>query len=508
MLLIHPPVTKPGEPPAGLARLAHAMKSRGADFRVWDANLEGVLYFLTNPASADDTWTRRAVSHVSENLRALRSPAICDNPDRYKRAVMDINRVVQMAGKAAGSHITLADYGDARFSPVNSTDLLQAAAAFDENPFYPFFKHRLTELIEAEKPGRIGFSVNFMSQAVCAFAMAGFVKHHWPDCRIVMGGGLVTSWVNIKGFNNPFASVVDGLICGPGEEKLLAMAGLPETKAASQPGFDYGEFPLDGYLSPGRVLPYAATRGCYWQKCRFCPEKFENTRFHAFDKSAILADLDRLGRETTPALIHFLDNALPPAFLKALIEHPPGLPWYGFVRVTDHLTDPDFVRGLRASGCVMLKIGIESGAQHVLDALNKGISVETVSRALKTISAAGISVYGYLLFGTPAEDEAAARQTLSFTLAHADCIDYLNLAVFNLPAGSPEAAALDTVDFYPGDLSLYREFVHPVGWDRSRVRRFLAKEFKRPGPIREMLKKDPPFFTSNHAAFFPSGIDP
>ena len=421
---------------------------------------------------------------------------------------MDINRVVRMAGKASGSRITLADYGDARFSPVKSTDLLQAAVGFSENPFYPFFKNRLTDLVEAKHPNIIGFSVNFLSQAVCAFAMAGFIRSHWPDRLIVMGGGLVTSWLNIIGFDNPFASVVDNLICGPGEEKLLAKAGFPEARAASQTGFDYGGFSLDRYLSPGRVLPYAATRGCYWQKCRFCPEKFENTRYHAFDKSAILADLDRLRRETTPALIHFLDNALPPAFMQSLIAHPPGVSWYGFVRVTEHLTDPDFVHGLRESGCAMLKIGIESGDQHVLDALNKGISLETVSRALKTVSAAGISVYGYLLFGTPAEDAAAARQTLSFTLAHADCIDFLNLAVFNLPAGSPEAAALDTVDFYPGDLSLYREFVHPVGWDRSRVRRFLVKEFKRPGPIREILKKDPPFFTSNHAAFFSSRKGP
>ena len=49
MLLIHPPVTKPGEPPAGLARLAHALKGRGVTFRVWDANLEGLLYLLSNP---------------------------------------------------------------------------------------------------------------------------------------------------------------------------------------------------------------------------------------------------------------------------------------------------------------------------------------------------------------------------------------------------------------------------------------------------------------------------
>ena len=86
----------------------------------------------------------------------------------------------------------------------------------------------------------------------------------------------------------------------------------------------------------------------------------------------------------------------------------------------------------------------------------------------------------YLFFGTPAKDEATAMRTLEFTRAHADRIDNLNLAIFNLPAHSREAASLDTIDFYEGDRSLYREFAHPCGWGRKRVRPFLSKVFKGP----------------------------
>ena len=136
----------------------------------------------------------------------------------------------------------------------------------------------------------------------------------------------------------------------------------------------------------------------------------------------------------------------------------------------------------------------------MLDALEKGTHLATVSKALGTLKAAGIATYVYLLFGTPAETLQSARRTLDFTLAHADAVDFLNLAVFNLPAYSREARALDTVPFYQGDLSLYREFVHPSGWNRDRVRRFLAGEFKKPAAIRAILQNDPPFFTSNHAA--------
>jgi hypothetical protein len=81
----------------------------------------------------------------------------------------------------------------------------------------------------------------------------------------------------------------------------------------------------------------------------------------------------------------------------------------------------------------------------------------------------------------------------------------LNLAVFNLPAYSEDAGGLDTVEFYRGDLSLYKEFVHPKGWNRDKVRQFLSKKFKRSPAIKAILNQDPPFFTSNHAPFLVMG---
>ncbi len=49
----------------------------------------------------------------------------------------------------------------------------------------------------------------------------------------------------------------------------------------------------------------------------------------------------------------------------------------------------------------MLKLGIESGDQDVLDQLNKGIDLSTVSAVLKSLKKAGIAAYCYFLFGTP-----------------------------------------------------------------------------------------------------------
>ncbi len=149
----------------------------------------------------------------------------------------------------------------------------------------------------------------------------------------------------------------------------------------------------------------------------------------------------------------------------------------------------------------MLKLGLESADPGVLDALNKGIDTTLAATVLKNLKAAGIATYVYLLFGTPAETPEAARRTLAFTAEHAEEIGFLNLAIFNLPAHASEAETLDTGEFYDGDLSLYRSFAHPRGWNRGEVRRFLEKEFKKEPAIAAILRRDPPLFTSNHAPF-------
>ena len=211
-------------------------------------------------------------------------------------------------------------------------------------------------------------------------------------------------------------------------------------------------------------------------------------------------ELQELCAAYRPALVHLLDNAVSPALLRGLIERPPGAPWYGFARIDPQLADPDFCRALRRSGCVMLKLGLESGDQAVLDRLHKGVDLGVTTAVLGSLQQAGIAVYAYLLFGTPAEDERAARRTLEFVVRHGTQIAFLNVALFNLPADSAEAAHLPTAPFYGGDLSLYTGFRHPLGWERHRVRSFLHREFNRHPAVAAILRRDPPLFTSNHAA--------
>lgn len=345
----------------------------------------------------------------------------------------------------------------------------------------------------------IGFSLNYLSQALCTFSMIGFIKKEFPGIEIVLGGGLVTSWMKRPGWKNPFAGLVDHLVSGPGEQPLLSLAGIEDEKQDHYMP-DYGSLLPQKYLSPGFILPYSGSSGCYWNKCSFCPETAERNRYIPVPASQATDDLHCLVEKTSPILVHLLDNSISPALLHSLADRPIDAPWYGFARLTSDLTDLDFCNALKRSGCVMLKLGLESGDQEVLDRMQKGIELVTASRVLINLQKSGIAAYVYLLFGTPSETVKEARKTLDFTVRHREAITFLNLAVFNMPVCSNEAGEYETEQFYDGDLSLYTGFRHPKGWDRKHVRQFLDDEFKRHKAVASILKNEPPVFTSNHAA--------
>ena len=512
------------------------LAEHGVEHHLLDANLEGLLYLLkqshTNtsisnlsfplvgnpseerlrtsrsdkqcsPGRTDDVWTKRAFRNIEQNLSLMKDPALYHHIDRYKRAVKDISRVLEK-NSPHDIKIGLSNYEDQKRSPLRSRDLLMATEKPELNPFYPYFRQRLEGLFKEKNPSVVGISLNYLSQALCSFSMTGFIKKEFPALKVIMGGGLVTSWLKNPQWKDPFSGLVDNFVAGQGEHQLLSLLGINTTKQRTvQP--DYLSLPLDKYLSPGFILPYSASTGCYWNRCEFCPEKAEKNPYIPIPANQVISDLKALIAETDPVLIHLLDNAISSAVLETLCKENTGVPWYGFARISPQLADPDFCIALKKSGCVMLKLGIESGDQGVLDALQKGISVKQASVVLKNLKKAGIATYVYLIFGTPVETENEARKTLEFTVKHNKSIDFLNLAIFNMPICSETSEGIEKKGFYEGDLSLYTDFHHPHGWDRKHVRKFLENEFKKHPVISAIIKNDPLIFTSNHAPFFVKG---
>ena len=95
-----------------------------------------------------------------------------------------------------------------------------------------------------------------------------------------------------------------------------------------------------------------------------------------------MEQLQQLCTNLQPSLLHLLDNAISPALMKALCRAPwasPGMALSAFM--SSWLILP-FANALRISGCVLLKLGLESGSQSVLDAMHKGIDLDLAERVL------------------------------------------------------------------------------------------------------------------------------
>jgi methylmalonyl-CoA mutase cobalamin-binding subunit len=523
IFLIQPPATKAVEPPLGLAILAGYLRASGFSVATLDANLSATLSLLAPERAAraagtqPPTQVRRALKQARASLGLVRSTAALTSFPRYTTALHHLHALLGLYGEER-ERLTLGDYEYEEFSPFAPANLQQVAEGEASTLFQQIFAGEVVPAVVARAPRIIALSINYRHQLLPAFELAGLLRRALPGATLVAGGGMITSWRRILTAGASRLPLFDHLIFGPGEEPLSRLAGggahdylLSGAEIAFTP--DFSDLPLAEYLSPRPVLPLAASRGCYWGRCRFCPEAAAPT--HPYDSDPAVAFPDRLlalAARTGVRDFHLTDNAIPMPTLKALAARHAelhDLRWHGFVRFERALLDPVLVSGLAKSGCTLLQLGLESGSQVILEQMDKGTNLAEAAQILENLRAAGIASYVYVMTGIPGETAADAELTRRFLLEHAEKIAFLNLALMNLPrdASLLEQAgdyAIDSTDLLDSDapLGLYRSFSSSTDWGRDEARRFLAA-LKREPAIRTILQRTPPWMTSNHAFFFP-----
>jgi hypothetical protein len=506
LLLLHPPVSLACEPPLGLATLAARLTDRGLKWAVLDANIESLTFLIKNlpPSAPQNTTDHRALLSRERSLAALRQPDTYQNLDRHHSATSCLNHCLHLAGRrfAEAPIIGLANYHDPTLSPLNSYHLIAAAQSFAQSPFFPYFQTLLPRIIPLS-PRLLGLSVNYLHQALPAMALAGFLHTHLPECPIVLGGALFRCWHD-RLQPSSLQPVIEQIFFDDGSALLDLLAGSSSPRDGScLPNFSW--VPWEQYLAPGRIVPFATSNGCFWGRCRYCPEALQPTIFSAHPPALLPRFLDELRRQTDPILIHLTDSALPPAALEILSKQQWSARWYGFSRFIPQLTDADFCRNLRRSGCQLLQLGLESGSPRVLRRLRKGINLRQASTALHQLADADLGVFLYVMFGTPGETLDDAQRTMAFVIEHAPLIRCLNISLLNLPAQSPAEPDLQLAPLAGPlqDLSLYQRFSCETGWDRRQARHFMERVFARHEAIAQLLHQTPLIFGANHAPFFP-----
>ncbi|MDY0058308.1 MAG: radical SAM protein [Myxococcota bacterium] len=514
VVLIHPPVALPTEPPIGIATLAAGLRRRGVEVLCLDAAVEclhGVLEAL-RPADVGTIAQRKALGKLPLSLTRLRTPAGYEDRNLYWQAVAELGQLLSRAGELAPqrSRLGLASYQEEQRTPLSSRDLRAAAADPHGSVFDREFARLVSRVAEA-RPRVVGLSVNYLHQALPALRLAGHLRERLGDTPILLGGGLVRCW---EGRLPPdgLRPAVDEVVGEAGIAALLRWLGLPADDEDDHhlPLPDYTGMPWELYLAPTRIAPLVTSRGCVWGRCRYCPEALAVSAFHPTPPAELAERLRLLARAHGAGLIHLGDSAIPPLALRTLAAAPGLPPWYGFARFHPDLTRPEFCHQLRQSGCRLLQLGLESGSDRVLTRLRKGIDLGQAAAALRALAAAGVPVYLYVMFGVPGETRDDALQTSRFVAEHADGLVGMNTSLLNLPVGSPPEEDVTTQPL-PGadcDLTLYRSFSTAGGWDRRQARHFLEREFAREPAIARLLHLTPPVFGPNHTPFLPSGPPP
>jgi len=89
-----------------------------------------------------------------------------------------------------------------------------------------------------------------------------------------------------------------------------------------------------------------------------------------------------------------------------------GVRWMCNSRVDS--IDAEMAAAMKASGCIGISFGIESGVQQILDNVRKGATVEQGRTAVHTVKAAGIQTLGHFILGLPGETPDTIRQTIAY----------------------------------------------------------------------------------------------
>jgi len=529
VLLIQAPALIPSEPPLSLAILSSALRQSGVSVDALDANLGAYLYLLDDQRLAvfagdkPKTSIRRALKHCQKFLNLLRSSEGARSFSRYSTAVRHLNLLLGLwTNDNEKERLTLSDYQYKGYSVFNPDDLHLFSSGQVHTLFHSYFQDELFPQIEMQQPKMVAISINYLHQVFPAFELAGMLRQHYPDLELIAGGGLITSWQEPLQRHSDQLPPFDRLVFGPGEASLVALAkgSAPEGYYLSDiseigyvPDFSFAEF--GRYLSPQPIIPVSASRGCYWQKCLFCPEATAPVHPYGSLHPSMFPDLLlQLSECYGATTFHLTDNAIPVNILKSLAERRTdlkNLSWFGFVRFESALENPVFVQQLAEAGCRMLQLGLESGSQAVLDKLRKGVKLEAAATILDNLHRAGISSYVYIMLGTPGETEADAEMTLNFLEEHAEKIGFLNISIMNLPRGSellenPALYGIESSQLQDekSPLGLYHEFQSATGWDRAAARKFLHQRLLGSPVIRKIVKRNPPLFSSSHAFFFTS----
>jgi hypothetical protein len=178
--------------------------------------------------------------------------------------------------------------------------------------------------------------------------------------------------------------------------------------------------------------------------------------------------MERIASQTGHNGFHFVDEAAPPALLKAvsqeILKRNLHFRWWGNIRFdktfTGELTDL-----MRQAGCLAVTGGLEVASPRILQLIHKGVTVEQVARVTRNFQESGIFVHAYLMYGFPTQTAQETVDSLEVVrqLFQAGCLQsafwHRFAATVHSPVGKdPEKFGIRILPFPPEALSPHGHF--------------------------------------------------
>ena len=167
-----------------------------------------------------------------------------------------------------------------------------------------------------------------------------------------------------------------------------------------------------GYFS----LNMATTRGCPF-KCNWCAKPIYGNRYNSRSPQNVVEELKMLKKEFHFDHIWFCDDifGLKPGWVHEfadLVEKENMDFRFKIQARADLLLQENYIRDLARAGCENIWIGAESGSQKILDAMDKGTTVEQIYQATGLLKNNGIHPSFFIQFGYPGETKDDIAKTI------------------------------------------------------------------------------------------------
>ena len=327
----------------------------------------------------------------------------------------------------------------------------------------------ILEYLKKEKPSFLGFSCT-TSSFFDGIRISKLAKDIIPGLKIVFGGVHVSSLKEaiLEEFN-----VIDYCVIGEGEQTLKELLCTDEDHPEDiknivlrkkdgtilftgfrKKQMDLDTLPLpayhklsgypDSYKLPIFNYPKApnasciSSRGCPYS-CSYCDRSVFQKSFRYNSAQYLYNHLKYLKDTFGIKHINFYDDQFTfnrqrvEAFTYLMIDNHLDMTFNCAARA-EHL-DFELLKLMKAAGCWMISLGIETGDPDLLAQHRQNPDLEMMSVKIALIKKAGIRVKGLLMMGLPGETEESIRKSQQYVYSLP--IDDFNLAKFTPFPGSP-----------------------------------------------------------------------